>query len=99
METILLNDNFKMEFLPSKRLGHADSLSRLIPKLCDPLEETLIAALRREMKIKSLLCNTTPELPVTLEEISIKEKIDTKKKKQISSQHYKKNFVLSANVW
>lgn len=38
--------------------------------------------------------NTVQELPVTLQEIRIKEKIDkyiTEKRKQISSQHYIKN--------
>ena len=30
--TMLLNYSFKMEFLPSKEIAHADGLSRLIPK-------------------------------------------------------------------
>ena len=46
-----------MEFLQSKRLGHADELSRLIPKPCKPLEETVLATLKLEIEIKSVLCN------------------------------------------
>lgn len=42
--TILLNYDFEMEFLPSKKLGHADSLSRLIPKTGEPLEDSVIAS-------------------------------------------------------
>ena len=40
--TILLNYSFKMEFLPSKKIPHADGLSRLIPKIREPLKETVI---------------------------------------------------------
>ena len=39
METILLNHDFKMNFLLSKRLRYADGLSRLNSKLCEPLEQ------------------------------------------------------------
>ena len=88
---ILLNYNFKRELLPSKRLGHADWLCRLIPKQCEPLEESVIATLRLE--IKSVLCNTIRELFVTIEEIQNKAKIDkyiTEKQKQIIDQQYKK---------
>ena len=46
--TILLNYNFNMEFLPSKKLCHADGLSRLIPKQRETLEDTVIASLRTE---------------------------------------------------
>ena len=87
--TILLNYTFKMEFLPSKKIAHADGLSRLIPKLSEPLEETVIAALSTEMEIKQVLCNTVKELPVTLEEIKFKAKFDkfiTEKKKEIMGQ-------------
>ena len=38
--TILLNHNFKMEYLSSKKFGHADGLLRLIPKYKEPLEDT-----------------------------------------------------------
>ena len=67
--TILLNYNFNMEFLPSKKLCHADGLSRLIPKQSEPLEDTVIASLRTERDLKTSLCNTIRELPVTLDEI------------------------------
>ena len=66
-QTIQLNYNFKIELLLSKRLGHADSLSRLIPKLYEPLEETVITTLRLEIEIKSMLCNTIEKLPMTIE--------------------------------
>ena len=32
-----------MEFLPFKKIGHADGLLMIIPKLREPLEETIIA--------------------------------------------------------
>ena len=41
--TILLNYDFRMEFLPSSKLCHTDGLSRLIPKNSEPLEDTVIA--------------------------------------------------------
>ena len=44
-----------MEFLLSKRLGHADGLSRLIPKLCESLEENVIATPRLEIEINRVL--------------------------------------------
>ena len=69
-ETILLNDNFKMEFLLSKKkLCHADGLSRLILKHREPLEDIVIASLRTEGEFKTTLCNTVKELPVTLDQI------------------------------
>ena len=61
---VLLNYNFKMELLLLKSLGHADGLSRLIPKLCDPLEDSVIATLTLQIEIKSVLCNTIRKLPV-----------------------------------
>ena len=67
--TILLNYDFEMEFLPSKRIGHADGLSRLIPKYTEPLEDTVIASLRSEYDYSKVLCNTIKELPVTLDDI------------------------------
>ena len=58
-----------MEFLPSKKFGHASGLSRLIPKMREPLEDTVIASLSSESIMSTVLCNTVRELPVTLEEI------------------------------
>ena len=69
--TILLNYNFKTEFLPSNRLGHVDGLYRLILKLWEPLKEIVI-----EIEIKSMLCNTIQELPMTINEIKNKAKIN-----------------------
>ena len=48
--TILLNYNFKIEFLTSKNICHADSLSRLIPKNTEVFEDSIIAALRRNLR-------------------------------------------------
>ena len=78
-----------MEFLPPKRLRYANGLSRLILKLCQPLEKTAIATRSLKNKIKSVLCNTIQELPVTIEEIRNKAKMDkymTEKRKQINDQ-------------
>ena len=58
-----------MDFLPSKKLCHADKLSRLIPKHREPLEDTVSASLRTEGELKTALCNTEFKLPVTLGQI------------------------------
>ena len=68
-ETILLNYNFKIEYLPSKQISHADGLSRLVPKYSEPFEDIIIAALRTDCEIKNMIANTIKELPVTLLEI------------------------------
>ena len=57
-----------MEFLPSKKLCHADKLSRLIPKYREPLEDTVIASLQTK-EFKTSLYNKVKELPVTLKQI------------------------------
>ena len=67
--TILLNYNFKLEYLPTNKIGHADGLFRLIPNQCQPLEDSVIAALRSNCEIKSIIENTVRDLPVTLSEI------------------------------
>ena len=67
--TILLNRNFKIEYLPSKQISHADGLSRLVPKYSEPFVDTIIAALRTDCEIKNMIANTIKELPVTLLEI------------------------------
>ena len=51
--TILLNYNFKMEFLPSKNLCHADELSRLIPKHKEAFWGTVIFSLCNEVLLYS----------------------------------------------
>ena len=51
--TTLLNYNFRMEFLSSQKLSHADGLSRLIPEKSEPLEDMVIAALRAEIEVKN----------------------------------------------
>ena len=67
--TILLNYNFKIEYLLSKQISHADGLSRLVPKYSEPFEDTIIATLRTDCEIKNKIANTIKELPVTLLEI------------------------------
>ena len=52
-------------------MGYADVLSKLIPKLSEPLEEAVIAALSTEMEIKIY---SVKELPGTLEEIRFSAK-------------------------
>ena len=37
-----------MEYLPSNKFGHADGLSRLIPKYREPLEDTVMTSLQSE---------------------------------------------------
>ena len=94
--TILLNYNFKIEYLPSKQISHADGLSRLVPKYIEPFEDTLIAALRTDCEFKNMIANTIKQLPVTLLEIkseamnddfitNIKQKITVKKRKSTRS--------------
>ena len=69
-----------MEFLSSKKLGHADGL--LIPKFSEHLEDTVIAALKDGKELSVLLCNTIWELHITLEDI---------KKSSRKRQIHKKN--------
>ena len=89
---ILLNNNFKIEYLPPKQISHADGLSRLVPKYSEPFEDTITAALWTDCEIKNMIANTIKELPVTLLEIkseamnndfltNIKQKITTKNEK------------------
>ena len=74
--TVLLNNSFEMECLSSKEITHADGLSRLIPKTCEPLEKMVIASLRSEMDLKYVIYSAVKELPVTLEEIRYKTKFN-----------------------
>ena len=67
--TILLNYNFKFKYLPSRQIGHADGLSRLIPSQSEPLEDSVIASLRTDSEIKNMMLNTIRELLVTLQDI------------------------------
>lgn len=71
---ILLNYNFKIEYLTSKSIGHADELSRLISNYTGLLEEKVRAALRDESEFSGLLCNTIKELPVTQEDVKKKQR-------------------------
>ena len=92
--TILLNYNYEMEFLSSKKLGHADGLSRLIPKVLVPLDGTVIAALEAEKEVKDMLCNTVKKLQVTLDEIRGKAENDAfikKMKRQVRLKVRNKN--------
>ena len=51
-----------MEYLPSKKYYTLMVLSRLIPKIRESFEETIIASLSSEMDIKNVLYNTVKEL-------------------------------------
>ena len=85
-----------MEFLPSKKIAHADGLSRSIPKNTEPIEETVIASLKSEMNVKYVLFNTVKELPVMLEKIKFKTKFDkfiNQTKKEIMNQKVKTNNI------
>ena len=87
-----------MEFLPSKKIPHADGLPRLIPKIREPLEETVIASLSSKMDIKNVLYNTVKELLFTLEEIMFKAKFDkfiTEKKEIMDQKKNKGNNIFS----
>ena len=95
-----------MDYEPSKKLGHADGLSRLIPKYCEPLEDTVILTLKDESEIKkNLLVNTVRELPVTAEEIKVKSETDDFIKKMKNPLRFKENrrdqsrYKLSFNLW
>ena len=59
-----------MEYLPLKKFGHADGLSRLIPKYKEPQEDMAIASLQSEGELKTTLCNTIWELPWPLNKLS-----------------------------
>ena len=75
-----------MEYISSKNIRHADGLSRLIRKCAEPLEDTVIAALREEKELSGLLCNTIRELQVTLDDINKAAETDefiVKMKKQV----------------
>ena len=60
---------FKLEYPPSRQIGHADGLSRLVPSQSEPLEDSAIASLRTDSEIKNMMLNTIRELLVTLQEI------------------------------
>ena len=62
--TILPNYNFKLEYLPTNKIGQADGHSRLIPN-----QYQLLEALRLHCEIKSIIENTVRDLSVTLSEI------------------------------
>ena len=90
--TILLNYNFKIEYLPSKQISHADGLSRLVPKYSKPFEDTIIAALRTDCEIKNMIANTIKNLPEIKSKAmnddfitNIKQKITAKKRKSTRS--------------
>ena len=96
--TILRNYNFKIEYLPSKQISHADGLSRLVPKYSEPFEDTIIAALRTDCEIKNMIANTIKELPVTLLEIkseAINDDIITNIKQKITAKSEKVPEVFS----
>ena len=74
--TILLNYNFKIEFLTSKNICHADSLLWLIPQNTEVFENSIIATQRTNCEIKDMIANTVKELPVTLADIKRESRED-----------------------
>lgn len=62
---------FKLEYLFSKQIRHVDGFSNLIPKQNEPLKDSIIASLRTDSEIKTMICNTIIERPVTLHEIKL----------------------------
>ena len=63
--------------------------SRLIPNQCQLLEDSVIAALRSDCEIKSIIENTIRDLPVTLSEIkseAISDDFINKIKQRIASK-------------
>ena len=56
-------------YLPSKNICHADGLSRLVPKNTEVFEDSIIATLRTNCKIKNMIAETMGELPVTFADI------------------------------
>ena len=69
-----MNYNYKIEFLSSKKLSHANGISRLIQTSSEPLEDTVIVSLQAENELVEVMSNTVKELPVTLDEIKLKAK-------------------------
>lgn len=62
-----------IEFVHSKKLGHEDGMSRLIPRFSKTRGHTVINNLRAEKELKDELYNTVRELPVTSDKIKIKD--------------------------
>ena len=75
--TILLNYNFKIEFLTSKNICHTDSLFRLLPKNTKVFEDSIIATLRTYCDIKNMIAYTVKEFPVTSAGIKREYREDT----------------------
>ncbi len=63
--------------MPSKKIAHADGLSKLIPDNPELLEETVIASLK-EKELSEILVNTIRELLVILEDVIYKHVVARK---------------------
>ena len=74
--SILLNYNTKIEFLTSKNICHADSLSRLIPQNTEVFEDSIIGTLRTDCEIKNVIANSVKEFPMTLANIKRESRED-----------------------
>ena len=88
--TILLNYDFQIQYLSTNKIGHADGLSRLIPRSVETFEDTDIAALRSEKEVENTLNSTIRELPVSLKEIK-RETVRDKFVREIKAKPLKKN--------
>ena len=47
-----------IEYVPLKKFSHADSLSRLMPKYYELLEDTVIVAFKDERELKEVVVNS-----------------------------------------
>ena len=88
--TILLNYDFQIQYLSTNKIGHADGLSRLIPRSAETFEDTVITALRSENDVENTLNSTIRELPVSLKEIKRESERDNFIR-EIKSKLLKKN--------
>lgn len=86
---MLLEYDFTIEHLPSKEMENADNLSRLILKCRDLLEDTVIASIKPEEKIKYTLWNKIKSSLITKVDIkSEPQKDDSIKKNQRISEEW-----------
>lgn len=69
-----------MQYIPSKKIAHADCLLKLILKSVELLEETMIVSLQPENELRSIVSNIIQELPVTVHDIKMESIEDTLQK-------------------
>ena len=70
--TILLNNNFKIEFLSSKNIWHVDSLSWLITQNTKVFEDSIIATLRTNLRNQKQ-CSQEKSSPSSINSVHVKQ--------------------------